>query len=298
VALVVCETCPILAEDLNRYGNGPLEAGPYCIQKRRVPKLAPLLRERTRQRGGAVDDDVSWVAGPNADRPEQVEAYLPADIRSLYDAYSYRHAAAILATSFPDEFAELLAALRELRITTVDIGMPGGNESGIPKKYSAILRPRGWEEARIRGDLSVHMQSAHGVARDLPGFIDGHKIDYVKGRVAFDLEWNSKDQTFDRDLFAMRTFHECGLISVGVLVTRSPSMNPVFDVVPRLDKTGMRVPSGETVKSKYGASTTWMGKLLYRLNASRHGGCPILALGMTPQVISDQAELLSMGFRP
>src|SRR3546814_4372321 len=29
-------------------------------------------------------------------------------------------------------------------------------------------------------------------------YLDGHKIDYVKGKVAFDLEWNSKDQTFDR----------------------------------------------------------------------------------------------------
>lgn len=35
-------------------------------------------------------------------------------------------------------------------------------------------------------------------------FMDGHKVDYVKNRVAFDLEWNSKDQTFDRDLYAFR----------------------------------------------------------------------------------------------
>src|SRR3546814_8113787 len=37
-------------------------------------------------------------------------------------------------------------------------------------------------------------------------YLDGHKIDYVKGKVAFDLEWNSKDQTFDRDLYAMNAF--------------------------------------------------------------------------------------------
>ncbi|MDR2880746.1 MAG: hypothetical protein LBV29_02440 [Azoarcus sp.] len=43
-----------------------------------------------------------------------------------------------------------------------------------------------------------------------------------KGRVAFDLEWNSKDQTFDRDLYALRAFHECGLISAGIMVTRTP----------------------------------------------------------------------------
>ena len=43
-------------------------------------------------------------------------------------------------------------------------------------------------------------------------FLDGHKVDYVKGRVAFDLEWNSKDQTFDRDLYAMSAFSQCGVI--------------------------------------------------------------------------------------
>ncbi len=115
------------------------------------------------------------------------------------------------------------------------------------------------------------------------------KIDYVKGKVAFDLEWNSKDQTFDRDLYAMRAFHETGLISAGVLLTRSETLNPYFNVIPQLDKDGKQVKA--SVKAKYGASTTWMGKLLYRLNAGRHGGCPILALGIKPALITDLPEL-------
>lgn len=43
---------------------------------------------------------------------------------------------------------------------------------------------------------------------DRKTYIDGHNIDFIKGRVAFDLEWNSKDQTFDRDLLAMRTYYD------------------------------------------------------------------------------------------
>jgi hypothetical protein len=39
--------------------------------------------------------------------------------------------------------------------------------------------------------------------------------------------------------------------------------------------------------SKYGASTTWMGKLIYRLNAGRNGGCPVLAIGIKPTAVSD-----------
>ncbi len=249
----------------------------------------------------SATDDVALRPGPNADAPADVEQYISAEVRALYDVYSYRHAAAILANSFPAELAEIQAALLDFRITRRDIGIPGGNESDMPKKFSRSLRPSGWVESRIQGDLLVRMQEydeqflsngkvkkvkrSESTPRMIANFIDGHKIDYVKGRVAFDLEWNSKDQTFDRDLYALRAFHECGLISAGVLVTRSEKLNPVFDVVPQLNKAGEEL--GKTVRAKYGASTTWMGKLLYRLNAGRHGGCPVLVFGITPKLIED-----------
>ena len=256
-------------------------------------------------------DDVALRPASNADDPADVDRYISAEVRDLYEVYSYRHAAAILATSFPDELAEIERALLDFRITVQDIGIPGGNESVMPKKFSRTLRPAGWVETRIQGDLLVRMQEydelfiadgkvrkvkrAEGESRLIENFIDGHMIDYVKGRVALDLEWNSKDQTFDRDLYAMRAFHDCGLISAGVMVTRSASLNPVFAVVPQLTKTGEpdlhkagpKIGQPKNVRAKYGASTTWMGKLLYRLNAGRHGGCPVLVFGITPKLITD-----------
>lgn len=241
-----------------------------------------------------ADDDVALRPGPNADPSADIERYIKPEVRALYDVFSYRHAAAILANSFPVELEEIQQALLAFRISVRDIGMPGGNESVIPKKFSGALRPAGWVETRIQGDLLVRSHSflpgsrqkeAKRSERKIENFIDGHKIDYVKGRVAFDMEWNSKDQTFDRDLYAMRTFHECGLISAGVMVTRSASLNHVFEKVPQLDKASNEV--GKSVKAKFGASTTWMGKLLYRLNAGRHGGCPVLVFGITPKLIQD-----------
>ena len=64
----------------------------------------------------------------------------------------------------------------------------------------------------------------------------------------------------------MRTYFDCGLIDVGVIVTRAEELNEIFK------KIG--------VMAKYGASTTWMGKLLYRLDSRRNGGCPVLAVGI------------------
>jgi len=68
-------------------------------------------------------------------------------------------------------------------------------------------------------------------------------------------------------------FMRPGVISAAVLLTRSESLNEVFKALK--------------VMHKYGASTTWMGKLLDRLKAGRNGGCPVLVLGITPKLIED-----------
>lgn len=203
---------------------------------------------------------------------------------SKYEFYSYGHAAEILKHSFPKEWLELQYALHSFSISVSDILTGGGNESPIPQKFDDVLYPYGWREIRITGDLFVKMYPRKNVQRRglfsetpiaekcIKGFIDGHSIDFVKNKVAFDLEWNSKDQTFDRDLLAMRTYFDCGLIDVGVIVTRAEEMNDLFRTLTDA--------KGNKLIAKYGSSTTWIGKLLYRLNSRRNGGCPILAIGI------------------
>ncbi len=117
----------------------------------------------------------------------------------------------------------------------------------------------------------------------IEGYVDGHNIDFLKNRVAFDLEWNSKDQTFDRDLLAMRTYFDCGLIDVGVIVTRSEELNEIF----KREKDN----NGKPLIKKYGASTTWIGKLTYRLDSRRNGGCPILAIGIRKECVEGYGRL-------
>ena len=207
-----------------------------------------------------------------------MDRYIDADIRGRFEFYSYGHALEILHDAFPAEWEEVQTCLRQLRLTVADLKTAGGNESPIPKKFDHVLYPFGWREIRISGDLIVKKyprQTAQRRGRfaDQPyetetieGYIDGHNIDFLKNRVAFDLEWNSKDQTFDRDLLAMRTYFDCGLIDIGIIVTRAEELNDIF--------------RKENIMAKYGASTTWMGKLLSRLDSRRNGGCPILAVGI------------------
>ena len=224
--------------------------------------------------------------------------YIAPDLLEKFEFYSYNHALEIITQAFPAEWSEIVDCLRQLRITTDDLRESGGNETKIPKKFDDVLYPRGWREIRISGDLHIKFYPRQAEQRErfsqepfeekvIPGYIDGHNIDFLKNRIAFDLEWNSKDQTFDRDLLAMRTYYDCDLVSAGIIITRSAELNDIFKTIYDYDgKTRQWKP----ILRKYGASTTWMGKLTYRLDSRRNGGCPILAVGIRKPCITDWEE--------
>lgn len=224
-----------------------------------------------------------------------ITKYIDAEILGKYEFYNYGHALEILHDAFPEEWKELQDCLKKFKLTLSDIKTAGGNESPIPKKFDDVLYPYGWREIRIRGDLIVkkyprQVAQRRGRFADDPyevesieGYIDGHNIDFLKNRVAFDLEWNSKDQTFDRDLLAMRTYFDCGLVDVGIIITRSEELNDIF----KQEKDN----NGQPLIRKYGASTTWIGKLNYRLDSRRNGGCPILSIGIRKGCVEEYVGL-------
>ena len=179
----------------------------------------------------AIEEDVDLYPDA-ADPREIVERKIPADIRQKFEVYSYKNAAVILAEVRQSEFREICAALRDFSITTAMIRKAGGNESEMPKEFSKTLRPLGWHETVIQADLHVTLRwreptnvmrkgkrvtAAKEKIAKRERYLDGHKIDYVKGSVAFDMEWNSKDQTFDRDLYAFNAFFLSGAIDCAVL---------------------------------------------------------------------------------
>lgn len=228
----------------------------------------------------------------------KIENCISNELLERYEFYNYNHALEIITESFPKEWEEVVDCLQRLDITTNDLRESGGNETKIPKKFDDVLYPYGWREIRISGNLHIQFFPRQADQRGrfakepfeesvIEGYIDGHNIDFLKGRIAFDLEWNSKDQTFDRDLLAMRTYYDCNIVSAGIIVTRAEDLNDVFRTVYNFDS---RNKQWKPIKRKYGASTTWMGKLLNRLNSRRNGGCPILAIGIKKQCVSDWTE--------
>lgn len=235
------------------------------------------------------DDSDQISSGKVADNVTSLEAVFGPDILRNYEVFSYRNAATILSGSFPRQFEDINSALRHMNITQSMIRQPGGSKGPIAKHVDTLF-DEGWVEARISADLHVklvHAKRKSDILRSYvrEGYLDGHRIDFVNGKVALDLEWNSKDQTYDRDLYAFSAFYEAGAIDVGVILTRGSSLDN--DYFRSLGKVLLADGSEgkDDVYRKFGASTTWMGKLLYRLDAGRNGGCPILAIGITPKTI-------------
>ena len=130
----------------------------------------------------------------------EFEKYINSGLLSKFEFRNYGHALEILHDAFPEEWKELQECLRRLKLTVADIKKAGGNESPIPKKFDDVLYPYGWREIRISGDLLVKKYPRQVVQRRgrfatepfetelIEGYIDGHNIDFLKNRVAFDLE--------------------------------------------------------------------------------------------------------------
>ena len=129
--------------------------------------------------------------------------HIPDIIKNKFEFLNYNHALEILQTSFQDEWKDISLALRRFYLTKLDIMQGGGNESPIPPKFSKILSPRGWKEIKITGVLCIKFYPRKQGTRSgvfarkaenekiIKNYIDGHNIDYVKSRVAIDVEWNS-----------------------------------------------------------------------------------------------------------
>ena len=185
---------------------------------------------------------------------------IPADVRERFEVHEWRNAAGVLQTAHPGEWADVIAGLRALDFRRSEVLAGGGAKSSIANRLDGFLTARGWAERKFATKIRVDEDE-----RDSPT----HKVDCFKGRVGLEIEWNNKDPFFDRDLNNFRLLFELRVIEVGIIVTRSTSLQTIFKSL------------GPKVAAKYGASTTHMDKLLPRLEGGGGGGCPVLAFGIT-----------------
>lgn len=215
-----------------------------------------------------------------ADRVELTGSYetvVPADVRARYHFRETRNAAAVIASTNPTAFEEMLDVLRAFTLIRADIITPGGSKSQVAIRLDRAFRDKGWREAaydtHLRSVLRIRPYAGAGernvVERETQSVSLGYLVDNVKERVALDVEWHAKDGNLDRDVGAYRAFYDAGIIDGGVILTRS------FESIRALSIRLGR-PDGFAT-----TTTTTIEKLQDRMARGDGGGCPILAVAIT-----------------
>ena len=64
---------------------------------------------------------------------------LPAFIREYYEIHEWRHASAVLATDFPDQWSDIIAVLTDFRLKKSAVSIGGGNKSPIANEVDAAF---------------------------------------------------------------------------------------------------------------------------------------------------------------
>jgi len=182
---------------------------------------------------------------------------LPEDIRDKYEVHEWKHACAVLSSDFPEQWEDTIEVLRAFHLRRTDVVARGGGLSPVSRWFDREFVAHGWIQKGFETAIVVDAER-----KDTPT----HKVDCVKGPVALEIEWSNKDPFYDRDLNNFRLLFDLRAISVGVIITKSDELRGTFESLG--------------VWSKFGTSTTWMGKLIPRIDGGGGGGCPVLVFGI------------------
>lgn len=187
----------------------------------------------------------------------------PVNVRNNFAIHEWKHAPAILRNDFPTEWDELMEVLGGIRVRRSHVLEGGGGRSRVTQSIDGAFYERGWEQKSWSTKIVVDQD-----IRESPT----HKVDCYKNRIAVEIEWSNKDPFFDRDLNNFRLLFDLRAISIGVIITKSDDLATLFQGL------------GKNIWDKFGWSTTWMSKLLPRIEGGGGGGCPLLVFGITPKL--------------
>jgi hypothetical protein len=196
------------------------------------------------------------------------------------------------------------------------IGSGGGETKGTQRLRNA-LKDRGWRKHKF-----VVQRIIDGIEREA----HSHEVDHVRtfeGRtVALEIEWNNKDPFFDRDLENFKRLHADGAISLGIIITRGPSLQDAMrglvrrfaddkqieshadmeriglsptrrqieEVRKRVEREKNPLPFREAwveqfVSDKFGAATTHWSKLEDRVRRGVGNPCPLVLIGLPASIV-------------
>jgi hypothetical protein len=138
-------------------------------------------------------------------------ADIPEFIRHHYEIHEWRHASAVLAKDFPQEWNDIMGVLTNFRLYKSHIAVGGGRKSEVADSIDHAFSALGWREKQFDTRIVVDRNELHSPT---------HQVDEYKNKIAVEVEWNNKDPFFDRDLNNFRLLFELRVISAGIIIIR------------------------------------------------------------------------------
>lgn len=134
----------------------------------------------------------------------------------------------LFAHHFEEECNFLKSALSSWQLKLEEhIIKRGGGLADQTKSLTDIFEKQGWKKNNIAIQKRISFQHTYGdiVSQNSNTHEIDHLIENNKGKkIALEIEWNNKDEFFDRDFQAMRRLYEEGIIEGGIIITRGPSL--------------------------------------------------------------------------
>jgi hypothetical protein len=225
-----------------------------------------------------------------------------------------RHGLTILRHDFPEAHQELIEILGSFEIHPDEAMTGGGGKTSMTYRLEHGLLHRGWKNKAFRVSETIDGREIDSTTHTIDHY--NEPVDSRPG-IALEIEWNNKDTFFDRDLSAFQRLHRLGAISVGLVITRSESLQQKLRTVfmeshrdqPQLAAEWLLNKSAtmrakmtsmpdsnkrqETIglaafNYKYGASTTHWSKLMEKLSRNQGDPCPLVLIGIGGERLVDR----------
>ena len=202
-------------------------------------------------------------------------------------------ACAIMKAVCPSEWNDIVRVLSTYRLDPSTWLKKGGNRGDVPEQIDDIFHKSGWSEARLDLETKVKIYDKNGnQTAVLPAvYQEGYLVDNFKNRVVLDVEWAAKDGNLDRDLAAYRSWHEAGLISAGVIITRDRLS--LLKLARKLWNAHQKtLPASQRVSKLpvdlTTSTTTTFDKAALRVRRGVMGTCPVLIVGANERTWNGQ----------
>ena len=233
-----------------------------------------------------------------------------------YEIYFTRFSDSIIKDHFVEAVADLQSVLEEFEIQEKQIIAGGGGLSSITQSLRNELYEKGWRKINIKSEHKVGDRVLTSESHEID-----HYKKFEKGNIGLEIEWNNKDPFFDRDLENFRKLHQLGELTLGIIITRGASLQEellnvfhrflssiyLFSIEELLEfislsrkdqaiikklleepkETALDKIAKKIYTSKYGSTTTHMGKLLLRIDRGVGNPCPFVLIGIGKESLKD-----------